>query len=192
MGGAATAIYIPIPPTFKFAWVSADDLTIEFIPEHETLDNWSEMITVIHRHSFNDLKSFLTTYKQDCKTSGSIDSFVTNHDNYSSLKDYEIAYSYLILPHRKPPFSTTSTTTREILGLKTVYANNKAVNVLHTTQYPIDLPDDKLAALQARTESFLKSCYVTKKTPTDIDIEHPFDIVEGNAPLILGHNPLTE
>ncbi len=164
----AALLVIPVPQNFKMAFNGStypDVLYLQFIPHQETLNYWSELITICQSSDLLDAHEFIKTFKNVIEETQSLESY-PNYTSYircgleRGIKvGYYISEHPSINPHQ---IGIQAPRYMELLKVKTVQADDRVWVIQYALRYdPMAITDEQHDELFQKVHDFFKTCKVS-------------------------------
>jgi hypothetical protein len=164
----AALLVIPLPQHFKMAYNGStypDVLYLQFIPHNETINYWSELITICQSTELLDAHEFIKTFKNVIEETQSLESY-PNYTSYircgleRGIKvGYYVSEHPSINPHQ---IGIQAPRYMELLKVKTVQAEDRVWVIQYALRYdPLTITDEQLDELVEKMHDFFKTCKVS-------------------------------
>lgn len=161
-------LIIPVPQDFKMAYNGSsypDVLYLQFIPHNETINYWSELITICQSTELLDAHEFIKTFKNVIEETQSLESY-PNYTSYircgleRGIKvGYYVSEHPSINPHQ---IGIQAPRYMELLKVKTVQAEDRVWVIQYSLRYnPMTITEDQRDELVEKMHSFFKTCKVS-------------------------------
>lgn len=161
-------LIIPIPLEFKLAYNGSsypDVMYLQFVPHHENINYWSELITICQSTETLDAHMFIRSFKSVIEKTHILDSYpnYTSYIRCGSERGIRVGYYVsehpVIDPHQ---IGIQAPRYTELLKVKTVQSEDRVWIIQYAVRYdPLTMPEEQRDHLIKKIHDFFRTCKVS-------------------------------
>ena len=151
-------LQIPIPSEFEESWKSSDHTTYEYKLQNESLEAWTEIITVEYLPRYPDMLDFyLRKHKiaiESLFSANELDrSEITSHQEKGTL----MGHAHYRHPHYKVQTQDIDPHFKESMGMKLIQGKTTLYRIAYNIKYP---KDTSHSPWEEKIQAFLDRCLI--------------------------------
>ena len=162
--GKKDSFSIPVPPNFQEIWKAPNGKMVEFIPQDETLDAWTEILTVetLPRQP-QMLDFYLRRHKIAIETLFTSAELARSEISLSEENGIHVGYAHYRTPHYQVESQSVDDTFMECMGMKLVQGKNSLYRIAYNIKYPKGAPH---LPIEEKIQTFLDRCSIIESKPS--------------------------
>lgn len=157
--------HIIIPSTFEEVWRAPNNKMVEYIPQGEALESWTEIITVeTLPKQIGMLEFYLRKHKIAIETVFMREELSRSEISTSEENSVPIGFAHYRNPHFQVATQTVDNNYTECMGMKVVQGKYHLYRVAYNIKFPKDSPHKPI---EDKIETYLASCKILADKPSD-------------------------